>query len=116
MISRTMTKNFGPARCLAVIAGLFVLPGCADYHLTVPDSDPFTPQGQEKMLADVMAVVRHVPDGRGLGVFYWEATWTAVTGNGWDPAEPLTGNNWENQALFDYEDKPLPAMRLFNLP
>lgn len=47
MISRTMTKNLDPMRRLAVMAGLLVLPGCADYHLTVPDSDPFTPQGQD---------------------------------------------------------------------
>lgn len=47
MISRTMTKNLGPMRRLAVLAGLLVLPGCADYHLTVPDSDPFTPRGQD---------------------------------------------------------------------
>lgn len=77
---------------------------------------PFTPEGQAKMLADVMAIVRAVPDGRGLGIFYWDATWTAVKGNGWDPAESLTGNNWENQALFDYQDRPLPAMRLFSIP
>lgn len=57
-----------------------------------------------------------MPDGRGLGVFYWDATWTAVKGNGWDPAESLSGNAWENQALFDYQDRPLPAMRLFNIP
>ena len=74
---------------------------------------PFTPEGQARMLADVMAVVRAVPDGRGLGVFYWDATWTAVPGNGWDPFDPSAGNNWENQALFDYENLALPAMRLF---
>jgi arabinogalactan endo-1,4-beta-galactosidase len=77
---------------------------------------PLTPQGQEKMLADVMAAVRAVPGGRGLGIFYWDATWTAVGGNGWDPAESLSGNAWENQALFDYENKPLPAMELFGIP
>src|SRR4030042_5352348 len=35
---------------------------------------PFSPAGQAKMLADVMAIVRAMPDGRGLGIFYWEAT------------------------------------------
>ena len=28
-------------------SALLALAGCADYHLTVPDSDPFTPRGQE---------------------------------------------------------------------
>ena len=29
-----------------------------------------------------------VPNGRGIGVFYWEPAWTAVTGAGWDPDQP----------------------------
>jgi CheY-like chemotaxis protein len=33
-----------------------------------------------------------VPYGRGLGVFCREATWTAVTGNGWDPTDTSSGN------------------------
>jgi arabinogalactan endo-1,4-beta-galactosidase len=77
---------------------------------------PFSQEGQEKMLADVMAIVRAVPDGRGLGVFYWDATWTAVEGNGWSPANPKSGNAWENQALFGYQNQALPAMRLFGIP
>jgi arabinogalactan endo-1,4-beta-galactosidase len=64
----------------------------------------------------VMAIVRAVPDGRGLGIFWWEATWTAVKGNGWSPANPKSGNNWENQALFGYQNQALPAMRLFGIP
>jgi arabinogalactan endo-1,4-beta-galactosidase len=66
---------------------------------------PFTPEGQKKILADIMNIVRAVPNGHGLGIFYWDVTWTAVSGNG-----------WENQALFDYENRALPAMSLFNKP
>ena len=77
---------------------------------------PFTPEGQAKFLADVMTIVRAVPNGRGLGVMWWDATWTAVPGNGWDPADPSSGNNWENQALFDFQSRPLPAMKLFSNP
>ena len=77
---------------------------------------PFTPEGQAKMLADVMEVIRTIPNGRGLGVMWWDATWTAVPGNGWDPFHPTSGNNWENQALFDYDNRALPAMSLFNQP
>ena len=69
-----------------------------------------TPEGQAANLRDVLAIVRAVPNGRGLGAFYWDATWTGVPGNGWDPADPTTGNAWENQALFDFEGHPLPAM------
>jgi arabinogalactan endo-1,4-beta-galactosidase len=75
-----------------------------------------SPAGQEKMLADVMAIVRAVPNGRGLGIFYWDATWTAVEGNGWSSVDPKSGNACENTALFDYQNQPLPAMRLFGVP
>lgn len=37
--------------------------------------------------------------------------WTAVDGAGWDPADPSSGNAWENQALFDFTGKLLPAAR-----
>ena len=71
---------------------------------------PATPAGQAANFRDVMSIVRAVPGGRGLGVYWWEATWTGVPGNGWDPRDPTTGNAWENQALFDFNDRPLPAM------
>ena len=77
---------------------------------------PFSPEGQARMLGDIMSIVRAVPNGRGLGVMWWDATWTAVPGNGWDPFEPTSGNNWENQALFDYDNRALPALRLFRQP
>ncbi|MZE78689.1 arabinogalactan endo-1,4-beta-galactosidase, partial [Streptomyces sp. SID5475] len=74
---------------------------------------PATPEGQAAQLREVMAAVADVPDGRGLGVVYWEPAWTAVPGSGWDPADPGSGNAWENQALFGYDDRALPAVRLF---
>jgi arabinogalactan endo-1,4-beta-galactosidase len=75
---------------------------------------PATTAGQSAWLRDVMNIVEAVPNGRGLGVFYWESTWTAVNGNGWDPTDAASGNGWENQALFGYDDRALPAMSLFN--
>ena len=74
---------------------------------------PATQAGQAAMLRDVMSIVRAVPNGRGLGVFYWDAAWTGVPGNGWDPADPASGNAWENQALFDFDHRALPALKLF---
>ena len=77
---------------------------------------PFTPEGQQNMLAAIMDIIRATPNGHGLGIMWWDAVWTAVPGNGWDPADPTTGNGWENQALFDFEDRALPAMSLFGKP
>jgi arabinogalactan endo-1,4-beta-galactosidase len=72
-----------------------------------------SPYGQAENLRDVLSVVRGIPDGRGLGVFYWDATWTVVPGNGWDPTDQSSGNTWENQALFDFSGRALPAMSEF---
>jgi arabinogalactan endo-1,4-beta-galactosidase len=91
------------------------LPNIANKDLATPGY-PFTPEGQRAMLKDVMSIVRAVDNGRGLGVFYWDATWTAVTGNGWDSTDPQSGNAWENQALFDFNDRALPALEEFPNP
>lgn len=77
---------------------------------------PATPEGQAAWVRDIMSIVRAVPDGLGLGVMYWDATWTGVPGNGWDPTDPSSGNAWENQALFDFDDCALPALKAFNQP
>lgn len=74
---------------------------------------PATPQGQRVMTRRIMNIVRQIPEGHGLGVFYWDATWTAVDGNGWDPTDPASGNGWENQALFDFDGVALPALLEF---
>jgi arabinogalactan endo-1,4-beta-galactosidase len=90
-------------------------PNIANETLAVPNY-AYTPEGQRDMLRNVMAVIRAVDNGRGLGVFYWDATWTAVEGNGWDNTNPAEGNAWENQALFDFEGKVLPALEEYLNP
>jgi arabinogalactan endo-1,4-beta-galactosidase len=90
-------------------------PNIVSGDMAIPDY-PLTPEGQRAMLRDVMSIVRAVPDGRGLGVFYWDATWTAVEGNGWDSTDPESGNAWENQALFDFDDRVLPALEEYQNP
>jgi arabinogalactan endo-1,4-beta-galactosidase len=71
---------------------------------------PATPQGQASNFKDVLSAARA---GGAIGVFYWEPTWTAVRGNSWDPTNPSSGDQWENQALFDYSSKALPALSEF---
>ncbi|MFJ6167840.1 arabinogalactan endo-beta-1,4-galactanase [Micromonospora orduensis] len=47
-----------------------------------------------------------------VGVFYWEPTWYAVRGNGWDPANINgTGNQWDNMAVFDWSGRVNPGVR-----
>ncbi|HEY8473411.1 MAG TPA: glycosyl hydrolase 53 family protein [Natronosporangium sp.] len=73
---------------------------------------PATPEGQADLFRDMFTVVNAVPQA--LGVFYWEPTWTAVEGAGWDPDDPTSGDGWENQALFDYDGRALPAINVFD--
>lgn len=72
---------------------------------------PATPEGQAANFRAVQDVVASAPGGRGIGVVAWEPAWTAVPGNGWDPADPTTGNAWENQAMFDFNGYALPALQ-----
>ncbi|MFY1633263.1 glycoside hydrolase family 53 protein [Solwaraspora sp. WMMB335] len=92
-----------------------------DHEANIFDADlqaeagyPATPQGQVEALRDIINVIAAVPNGQGLGVFYWEPTWIAVDGAGWDPADPASGDGWENQAVFDYSGTALPALRVFD--
>lgn len=96
------------------------------YPFTVEDADghpnivtdpepvagfPASPQSQSYWAEAIAEVVRSVPRGLGRGVIWWEPTWTAVEGAGWDPEDPSSGNAWENQALFDFEGRALPGLR-----
>lgn len=74
---------------------------------------PATPEGQAANFRAVQDVVASAPGGRGLGVVYWEPAWTNVPGAGWDPADPASGNAWENQAVFDFDGRALPALAEF---
>lgn len=76
---------------------------------------PASLQGQYDMLKRILTIVNSVPNNRGAGVIYWEATWTPVSGNGWDNYNANSGNNWENQALFDFTGKALWSMDAFKL-
>ena len=71
-----------------------------------------TVQGQATELRDVMAAVATVPDHQGLGVFYWEPAWYYVKNVGWRTG---SGNNWDNQTLFDFRGHPEPSLSTFRL-
>ena len=99
---------------------------------------PFTVQGQSREIRDVAAAVASLDAG--VGVFYWEAGWIPVPGGSWADRSPLWeahGSGWassyaaeydpddagkyyggsacDNQALFDWEGKPLESLKTFAL-
>ena len=55
----------------------------------------------------------HRAQARGaIGVFYWEPTWYAIPGNGWDPANINgTGDEWDNMAIFNWTGGINPSIR-----
>ena len=74
---------------------------------------PVSVAGQAQVIRDVIATVAAVPGGLGRGVFYWEPAWIPAAGAGWRTGD---GNNWENQALFDYSGRALPSMQSLRAP
>ncbi len=77
-----------------------------------------TPEGQCGFIKRLMNIIKNVPDGKGKGFIYWEAAWIPVPGSGWASAAAIDymnekgpgGNEWANQALFDYDGHALPAL------
>ena len=79
-----------------------------------------TPEGQRSYLRDLFAAIRQVPDGLGKGFVWWEPAWLPVCGSQWATEAGLRyigdpgpgGNEWANQALFDYDGNALPALEI----
>lgn len=79
-----------------------------------------TPQGQAEFTAALLRVIEEVPDGRGRGFFWWEPAWIPVSGSGWAERSGWEyvrekgpgGNEWANQALFDFDGNALPALQV----
>ncbi len=81
---------------------------------------PMTPAGQCQFMTELIETIRQVPEGHGKGFVYWEPAWIPVPGSEWANEkgraylnEPrLGGNEWANQALFDYDGRALPALEI----
>ena len=93
--------------------------------MTLPDGSPppypYSPEGQECFLRDLVKVVQSVK--RCTGLYYWEPAWLPVEGSTWSTADARKyineeqktgGNEWSNQCLFDYNGNALPAINEFD--
>ncbi len=93
-----------------------------------------TVQSQATMIRDICEAANEVGV---LGIFYWEGTWIPVGeatadnspiwekyGSGWassfasdyDPEDAglyYGGCSWDNQAMFDFDGKPLESLKVF---
>lgn len=68
---------------------------------------PATSEGQKNFLLQVKTIVNSIP--RGIGFCYWGAEWISMYG----PAA-TNGSSWENQALWGFDNKALPALAVFS--
>lgn len=81
---------------------------------------PMTVQGQYDFMEDFLQRISHIYGNQGRGYFYWEPAWIPVPGSGWATLAYLKyikdpgpcGNEWANQALFDYKGNALPTWNL----
>ncbi|MCQ2519216.1 MAG: glycosyl hydrolase 53 family protein [Lachnospiraceae bacterium] len=81
---------------------------------------PMSKEGQKAFMEHVTRLLKSLPDNLGRGYYYWEPAWIPVPGVGWATWEALEytgekgpcGNEWANQALFDYDGNALPALKI----
>lgn len=68
---------------------------------------PASNNGQLAFLQALKAKIKSTANG--IGFCYWGAEWIAFKGK-----TATDGSSWENQALWDFDNKALPAMQVFS--
>ncbi len=130
-----LAVRYGKELVIAEVSMGFTMDDYAEYEKLSPDERkgyatrqelveripfPMTKEGQRDFMKAVLDLIGQVPEGKGKGFFYWEAAWIPVPGSGWANEEALKyieengpgGNEWANQALFDYDGNALPALEV----
>lgn len=69
-----------------------------------------TPEGQKAYFEWLVTTLKNIPNNKGIGFCYWAPDWVAFNGN---ENTSTNGTSWENQCLFDFEHKALPALNIF---
>lgn len=67
---------------------------------------PATPEGQKAFLERLRDLLLEVEGG--LGFCYWGAEWVSYRGE-----NATNGSTWENQALWNFSERALPAQEVF---
>ena len=69
-----------------------------------------SPQGQKEFLQKIITIIKAVPNKKGIGFVYWAPDWISFSGNA---ASSMGGSSWENQCLWDFNNKALPAFDVY---
>lgn len=75
-------------------------------QLILPDF-PATNEGQKNFVAQIKTITKNL--NKGIGFCYWGAELIA-----WKGKQSTNASPWENQALFDFNNKALPALKEFS--
>lgn len=67
---------------------------------------PATPEGQNNFMMKLRDIVTE--SSKAAGFCYWGTEWVSFKGD-----EATDGSTWENQALFDFDNKAVPALEAF---
>ena len=67
---------------------------------------PATPNGQKEFIESLKIIISNLENG--IGLSYWGAELIA-----WNGQESTNGSPWENQAIFDFNNKALPIINIF---
>ena len=72
-------------------------------------------------MTDLVDKIKDVKNNNGLGFFYWEplwyngnVSWATQVGMSYLGISDMTGNEWENQAVFDFQGNALRGIKAFN--
>jgi len=74
---------------------------------------PASPGGQLSFVNDELSIIAQVPNGLGMGLFYWSPDW--IPGVGWEPGAGVGSPN-VNLTLFDFQGAALPSIGIFGNP
>ena len=128
---RDMAQRYKKELIVAEVSMGFTMDDYADYEKLEPNERKgmatkpelveklqysMTKKGQSDFMQDIMERISSIRGGRGF--YYWEPGWIPVPGCGWATEAALRytgekgpgGNEWANQALFDYDGNVLPAL------
>lgn len=78
-------------------------------QLILPDF-PATAVGQRDYIRSIAALTQEVAHGKGIGFCYWGAELVAWQGN-----QSTNGSPWENQSIFDFQNRALPVLNEFTV-
>ena len=77
----------------------------SDNQLILPEF-PATPDGQKNFIKQIKKLTAEVENG--MGFCYWGAELIA-----WKGIQSTDASPWENQALFDFDNKALSVLKEF---